>query len=264
MKTALRRALLLVLLGSLAACAPAARRAAPLKAFFFSSAACFFFPDGGLMVVDIGSGITPGLIAGLRSEIVGPEIVYRALAAVGWRPRIDWLIVAPLAGQWDYRFVDALKSFDIRSLYFPFDVARNKAALGPGSVRLLLQLSMSGYQALDLSRERIDIAQSASGVRYIQLLPQGAAGEDDPAALTALCAVIEYNKVRILIVGGLSVRQQEQLLADPARLKADVFFHDPALLPAFAAAVGASRDIPFGAAPRAFVIDGTGIIAREE
>jgi hypothetical protein len=235
-----------------------------MKMLFFPSAACFCFPDGGVMVFDIGKGITPGMITAVRKRIIGSDLVYRFLSAFGWRPRIDWLLLASRGGQWDYKCVDALMSFNVSEVYFPFDIGKHRRLLGKGSTELLLQLSLSSDRPLDLSAREIDLIQSSSGARFVKLLPDHITKADDREdGKAAVCFLIEYKDVRVLVAGELAPWQQKRLLTAPERIKADIFFHPDNLDPALVEAVGAVYDISFDTPPRAFTTDGKAVTPEE-
>jgi hypothetical protein len=249
-----------------------ARMKMTMKMVFFPSAAAVFFPDGGTMLFDFGKGMGEKRARALREQVLSADYAFRLFSVFGWRPRIDWLMLSSRNGTWDEEILQLFDYFDITRIYFPFDSEKagatktTRSMLHRGISKTLLQISLEGIPTGDLSAvETLDVIQSCSGVTFRKLLPEKGQNNFGTAGKDALCAVLVYNDVRVLITNDLTVEQQEYLMVNRAAdIRATVLFCPPSLSAAFIDATGASVCLPFDGATTVLTTDGITVSSRGE
>jgi len=237
-----------------------------MKAVFFPSAVCFFLADGGEMIIDIGQGTNPKMLQIINENLRPKEVVFNVFPPLGWKPRIDWLIMTSRGNVWDSKILDLINNYTFGSIYFPhrpdtYRTGSDKKVIHAGVSKIMLEIALSRNKISSLeSVKEIDLAQSNSNIRCEKLelesSPLPAMGSQ-----SALCLLLTYRNTKILIASELTDEQQQYVLNNSsAKIKADIIYYTRGVNPCFVNAVGAKWCISVDDAMKTFKLDGNSIV----
>ncbi|MFH1541232.1 MAG: hypothetical protein ABID79_05220 [Elusimicrobiota bacterium] len=237
-----------------------------MSIIFFFSSVYFSFPDGGTMLVKFGKENNNEIADVIKMDMLKGEKVYNVLSLLGWKPRIDWLILTPYDNKLDDKMYHVFNNFNIGEIYFTFDYrkfSKRFEILNEDIGKILLQISLNNYRVFNLKeKETIDLLQSISGVKFYKILPieklQGLKESQH------ICFIVEYNQIKILITSELTKEEQNYIITNFAdKIKSQIFYHPANIEPEFFYAVNASWKIQYGE-HRALLINGEKIFERRD
>ncbi len=202
------------------------------------------FPYGGSLLIDTGNK-THMLksVKDLKKIIFKGDKIYKFLSFLGWKPRIDWLILSNCSPDRiggaktilrNFRVKNILTTFPVKSVSLKDSVIVSDPLIG----EFLFELGFCNKSAVLLSsKEKIDIFQEAHNLNLKILYPFEPANSSRDSNI---CLKLDYDKIQILFVSELTHKQQKQLIATIGEeLRADILYHSTGLSKNFMDAVNA-------------------------
>lgn len=209
------------------------------------------FPYGGSLLIDTGNK-THMLksVKNLKKIIFKGDKIYEFLSFLGWKPRIDWLILSNCSPDRIGGAKTILRNFRVKNILTTFPVKNislkdTLIVSDPLVGEFLFELGFCNKSAVLLSsKEKIDIFQGAHKLNLKILYPFEPANSSRDSNI---CLKLDYDKIQILFISELTHKQQKQLIATIGEeLSADILYHSTGLSKDFMDAVNAKWKFSLG------------------